>query len=228
MLAQKQPHLKSAKFIITALLVLLASIVGYFVFRDWQARPETVAGNISIVTTSTNTAAAPVHRVPLKTGEPNRITIPDRDIQAPVIYVDNTSEEVFQEALGNGVVHYPGTPEPGELGNPYIFGHSSDYAWKPGDYKKIFTPLVDIPIGTAIHITNSVGELYVYTVSETKVVGPKDVSVLDQYDFKRYMLTLQTSYPIGTALKRFIAIAELDEMATYGPTTDTREIPASE
>jgi len=40
-------------------------------------------------------------------------------------------------------------------------------------------------------------------------VSPKDLSVLDQQNFQKKFLSLQTSYPIGTALKRFVAVAEL-------------------
>ncbi|MBI5037487.1 MAG: sortase [Candidatus Kerfeldbacteria bacterium] len=206
---------------ITVLLVVATVTVGYLVFQKWRGNTNVVAGDITVIPgTRTNTNVVPVHRVPLERGEPNRIHIPDRDIQAPVVYVEEANEERFQEALASGVVHYPGTAAVGELGNPYIFGHSSDYAWKPGSYKKVFAPLVDIPIGTAVRITNDAGELYIYTVIETKVVGPKDVSVLDQYNNERYMLTLQTSYPIGTALKRFIAVCELDSEATFGPATN--------
>ena len=115
------------------------------------------------------------------------------------------------------MVHFPGTAKPGELGNPYIFGHSSDYFWKPGDYKEVFKPLIDIPLETEIRITNSDGELFIYRVIETKIVSPEEVSVLDQYNYERYLLTLQTSWPLGTALKRYIVIAEMDELATFGP-----------
>lgn len=207
---------------ITLILIAAAIAIGIVIFRQWQGTSDVVAGNISIQSapSSTNTNAAPIHRVPLEQGEPNRIHIPDREIQAPIVYVDEANEEQFQEELANGVVHYPGTAAVGELGNPYIFGHSSDYAWKPGDYKKVFAPLVDIPVGTTVRITNDAGELYIYRVIETKVVGPKDVSVLDQHNSERYLLTLQTSYPIGTALKRFIAVCELDSAATFGPATN--------
>ncbi len=164
---------------------------------------------------STNDASLPP-RKPLENAEANHLSIPDRGIETPVVYVNEENEKVFQDALANGVVHYPSTALPGEPGNPYIFGHSSDYRWKQGNYKQVFKPLVDIPVGTVVRITNAAGELFVYKVIETKIVGPKDVSVLDQYNNERAMLTLQTSWPVGTALKRFIAISELDAVATYG------------
>ncbi|HCM67668.1 MAG: hypothetical protein A2898_00560 [Candidatus Kerfeldbacteria bacterium RIFCSPLOWO2_01_FULL_48_11] len=206
---------KQVRLITLGILFLLA-IGGTVIFVLWRGSTEVL--QVSNVNLSLNVnGQLPTPRIPLGTGEPNHISIQDREIEAPVIYVDEVSEPVFQEALSRGVVHYPETPNPGEPGNPYIFGHSSDYFWKPGDYKKVFAPLVDIPLETEVRITNDKGELFIYKVIETKVVGPKDTSVLDQYNNERTMLTLQTSYPIGTALKRYIAVTELDEEATYGP-----------
>lgn len=218
---QRRNLLVASAFIVITLLLA----VGLFYF--WQYKTEQSRGS-SIAILNGNVGQLPVsggkvipERMPLEHGTADWLSIPDRKIEAPIIYVDEANEKVFQDALTRGVVHYPNTALPGELGNPYIFGHSSDYAWKAGKYKTVLKPLVDIPIGTTIRITNRDGELFIYTVKETKIVGPKDVSVLDQFNYERTMLTLQTSWPIGTALKRFVAIAELNELATYGPTTTT-------
>jgi len=142
-------------------------------------------------------------------GVPDTLKIGSLGIQTPIIYGIAKTEAAYQEALRNGVVHFPDTALPGELGNVYIFGHSSDYVWSPGDYKTIFARLPQIETGAEIEITNAAGKLFVYTVIETKIVGPRDLSVLDQFENKRHLLTLQTSYPLGTALQRYIVVAEL-------------------
>lgn len=199
-----------------AVILIAGGIVSVSLWQNHAQVLDTLGnslGNGRLPTTN-DTPVPP--RKPLESGEANHLSIPDRGIESPVIYVDEANEKVFQDALEGGVVHYPGTALPGEPGNPYIFGHSSDYAWKAGAYKQVLKPLVDIPVGTKVRITNPDGELFTYTVIETKIVGPKEVSVLDQYGYERTMLTLQTSWPVGTALKRFIAICELDEIATYG------------
>ncbi len=150
-------------------------------------------------------------------GEPDYIYIPDVDIEVPIVYIaqEENNEEGYQAALANGVVHYPGTAIPGEYGNPYIFGHSSDFFWKEGSYKEVFKPIIDIPLDTIIKITNHEGDLFIYKIIETKIVGPDEVSVLDQQNYERQILTLQTSWPLGTALKRYLVIAKLDPEATY-------------
>lgn len=138
---------------------------------------------------------------------PNTLSIPSLNIEAPLLYpASGTNEAGFQKELQNGVVHYPNTANPGEKGNAYYFGHSSDYAWAKGSYKEVFRQLPEIATGADIYISNE-STTYHYRVRETRVIESNDTSVLTQGD--EYLLTLQTSYPVGTAQKRFIAIAEL-------------------
>ena len=141
-------------------------------------------------------------------GDPNFLTISSIGVKVPVVYVDQKSETVFQKALQSGVVHYPGTALPGQAGNVYIFGHSSDYAWVKSNYKSVFALLPRMKIGDMIQITDADGKIFEYRVTETKVIVPTDLSVLAQ-DTSKHLLTLQTSYPVGTALKRYLVIAEL-------------------
>ncbi|HYE22812.1 MAG TPA: sortase [Verrucomicrobiae bacterium] len=143
--------------------------------------------------------------------EPNTLIINSLGIKFPVVYVDEINEDVFQDALQYGVVHYPDTALPGQFGNVYIFGHSSDYAWARGNYKTAFTLLPRIQKGTQIMISDSEGKPYIYKVIETKVVKPTDLSVLDQQNNSKKLLSLQTSYPLGTAISRFIVVAEIEE-----------------
>ena len=141
-------------------------------------------------------------------GQPNMLTIPSLNITAPIIYATATSETIFQADLINGVVHYPHTANPGQSGNCYIFGHSSDYIWSKGHYKTVFATLPRIKIGDTIIVSNSAGQQFTYIVKQTLVVSPDQTQYLQQ-DLSTKMLTVQTSYPVGTALKRFLAIAEL-------------------
>lgn len=140
---------------------------------------------------------------------PDRLQIAHLKIDAPIVYVEEESESAFQEALKSGVAHYPGTTDVGKPGNAYIFGHSSDYLWAKGDYKAVFALLPKIKIGDEIAASDREGRVYHYKVVETKIVTRGDLSVLSQNTGGRKLLTLQTSYPVGTALKRFVVIAEL-------------------
>lgn len=145
---------------------------------------------------------------PIK-AEPNQLYIPSLEIVAPIVFVEGTTEAVFQPALANGVVQYPKTAKIGTVGNTYIFGHSSDFAFSKGNYKTIFALLPNIEIGAEILATNEEGERFTYKVYDKFVAKKTDVHLLDQETKGRKILTLQTSYPIGTALQRYIVKAEM-------------------
>jgi LPXTG-site transpeptidase (sortase) family protein len=142
-------------------------------------------------------------------GQADRLAIPDLELNVPLVYVNSTDEVTFQHALESGVVHYPSTALPGEFGNAYYFGHSSDYAFKKGNFKTVFAILPKIEIGAKVYVTNAVGKQFVYTVTEKKIVSPQDVSVLSQEGSTKKLLSLQASWPLGTALKRYIVVCEM-------------------
>lgn len=158
---------------------------------------------------SAPTPTMPDAVTPSATATPMTLSIPDLGILAPIVESEGPTEAQYQKALQRGVVRYPGTPEPGRPGNAYLFGHSSDYPWAAGSYKRIFARLPDIALGTRIIASDAAGVPHAYVATSTKVVRPSDLSVLAQ-DPSRSLLTLQTSYPLGTAFRRFIVVAELE------------------
>lgn len=156
---------------------------------------------------SENVIQSPVEVV--ETREPNTIYIESLGIKAPLIYTDETEERKFQEALALGVVHYPNTAEVGERGNAFFFGHSSDFPTKPGNYKTVFALLPHIQMGQEIVVTDAKGVVYRYEAVSTHVVKPTDTQWLQQGDRSEAIITLQTSYPVGTAINRFLVIGKL-------------------
>lgn len=143
------------------------------------------------------------------TWQPNTLAIPSLGITAPIEYATQKSETEFQKLLQNGVVHYPGTALPGQVGNMFIFGHSSDYSWSQGNYKTVLALLPKLKQGSEIKVVDKNGYMYTYISKNMVIAAPTDVQWLDQDTKGKRLLTLQTSYPIGTALKRYLVIAEL-------------------
>lgn len=176
----------------------------------WYVNP-TNARRYYVTGISAPVAAAAVTSSQANRQSANTLVISSLNLDVPVVYVTQATEKAFQEGLKYGVVHYPGTARPGELGNVYIFGHSSDYRWSGGKFKTVFAVLPDIKVGADILLTDAGGQVYKYKVLDKKVVLPTETKYLQQYEYKRKVLTLQTSWPIGTALKRYVVIAELIE-----------------
>lgn len=144
----------------------------------------------------------------------NRIVIPRINQNIPIARVSSASlikrdwdalEKEMQDALQNGVVHYPGTSLPGQTGNVVITGHSSYFPWDPGRFKDVFALLHDVVVGDRLVVYYE-QDKYLYEIIETKVVLPKDVEVLKQTPEDQ--LTLITCTPVGTNLKRLIVSAK--------------------
>lgn len=144
----------------------------------------------------------------------NRIIIPRIDQNIPIVRISSENlirrdwgalEKEMQEALGNGVVHYPGTSLPGENGNIAITGHSSYFPWDPGRFKDVFALLHDVVEGDKIVIYYE-QDKYIYEVYDIEVVLPEDIGILKQTPEDK--LTLITCTPVGTNLKRLIVSAK--------------------
>ena len=135
------------------------------------------------------------------------------NLTAPVIWPLGTSEEIIQKSLSQGVVIYPTTAAPGQNGNCYITGHSSDYWWKPGVYKQIFANLDHLAQKDKVIIEatqkNNKKIKYVYRVISKKVVNASDPKLFA--DTQKNILTLVTCWPVGANWKRLMIKAELEK-----------------
>lgn len=121
-------------------------------------------------------------------------------IKIPAIQVDSVVVQGDTwDQLRKGVGQHLGTPNPGNPGNLVLAGHNDIYGevfrsldkLKPGDEVTLFT------------ITHQ----YVYLVTETKIVKPTDVSVMDPTS--EASLTLISCYPYLVDNKRIVVKAIL-------------------
>lgn len=142
-----------------------------------------------------------------------RVIIPRINKNVPVVGVSsenlikrdwNALEKEIQGALQDGVVHYPGTAQPGQNGNVVITGHSSYFAWDPGLFKDVFALLHEVNVGDTVIVYYN-QKKYLYKVFDKKVIMPDQVDVLTQNGDNR--LTLITCTPVGTNLKRLVILA---------------------
>lgn len=144
----------------------------------------------------------------------NRIVIPRIDKNIPIVRVTsenlmkrdfNALEKQMQDALKDGVVHYPGTSLPSEGGNFAVTGHSSYFPWDKGRFKDVFALLHDVVEGDNIIVYWN-QKKYIYEVTVKNVVLPEEVDILKSSD--QEVLTLITCTPVGTNLKRLIVTAK--------------------
>ncbi|OLC52424.1 MAG: hypothetical protein AUH43_00145 [Acidobacteria bacterium 13_1_40CM_65_14] len=121
-------------------------------------------------------------------------------LDAPAVQLSTAVLEGSDDAILNrGAGHIEDTALPGERGNIAIAGHRDT----------IFRPVRRMRAGDVLNLSTS-DRVYHYRISNTLVVGPDDVYVLNPT--RQPTLTLVTCYPfdfIGHAPKRFIVQAQL-------------------
>ena len=134
------------------------------------------------------------------------IIIPKLGANAKVIAdVDPFDSRVYQRALTKGVAHAKGSAYPGEIGNVFLFSHSSVNFYEAQRYNSIFYLLNKLEPGDEIRVYYQ-GQPIIYRVSETKIVSSSAVNYL-QAGTGESSLTLMTCWPAGTTYKRLLVIA---------------------
>ncbi|HVC36547.1 MAG TPA: sortase [Candidatus Dormibacteraeota bacterium] len=141
------------------------------------------------------------------TGSPE-VIIPKINVEIPTLYsVTSINENDIENGLLDGVVHYPTTVLPGQLGNTAFFGHSSNNIFNKGKYKFAFVLLHTLVPGDTFYLTNN-NKVYVYKVISKTIVDPSDVSVLGPVPNEIASATLITCDPPGTSLHRLIIVGQ--------------------
>lgn len=134
----------------------------------------------------------------------DRVVIPKINVDAPIILPDSSDEKTIFNNLEKGVVLYPSSVIPGQIGNSILLGHSSAYPWYKGNYGSVFSLLNRLEAGNQIIVFYSKNK-HVYEIIGKQVIL-KDVSIQSQDESSR--LILISCWPVGTAWKRIMIIAE--------------------
>lgn len=130
-------------------------------------------------------------------------------VTIPKLKIENAQVKVDDLKFDNHLALFPGTALPGEVGNSFVTGHSVlPEFFDPKNYRTIFTNLSDLEIGDEIEV-NLDNRIYHYTVQYSKIVDPKDTSVLAPISTSGRNLTLMSCVPPGTSVKRLVVIASL-------------------
>jgi sortase A len=134
---------------------------------------------------------APLSSPPAPQTVIGRLEIPR--LKLAVMVREGADEGTLSRAVG----HIPGTALPGRIGNVGLAGHRDTF----------FRKLRNIHANDTIELQTTNGT-YRYLVQSTRIVTPRDVSVLNASGGET--LTLVTCYPfyyVGSAPKRFIVHA---------------------
>ena len=168
-----------------------------------QSNQQNTSGYITPISNS---------EVDVDTTVPGRLEIPDLKINVPIIF--SSSPNNFEKDLQVGVVHYPGTALPGQIGTTYIAGHSSNYIWAKGDYNKIFSTLGNLPDNSSFKITvvqkNGKNAIFYYVVTSKQQYTPTDQAQFANTG--KSLVALSTCWPVGSTAKRLVVYGTLTQV----------------
>ena len=143
---------------------------------------------------------------------PGEVNIPSLKLSAPLIWSKDTNS--IETDLQNGLVHYPGTPMPGETGTTYISGHSSNYIWAKGSFNQIFAKLGDLKQYDSFTISaqqaNGKKIIFHYVVSASGIFKADDQQQFA--NIGKSTVALSTCWPVGTSSKRLVVFAQLTQI----------------
>lgn len=143
---------------------------------------------------------------------PGRLEIPSLKINVPIMW--SSDPKNFEKDLQSGVIHYPGTALPGQIGTAYISGHSSNYVWAKGNYNSVFSKLGDLADYTSFKITvvqkNGKDAVLYYVVKSRQEYKPDDQAQFMNSGVST--VALSTCWPVGTTQKRLVVFGELTQV----------------
>ncbi len=126
----------------------------------------------------------------------NRSKVDYYTISIPALGIEQATVAVGGEDLSKHLIQYPGTAQPGKIGNAVIFGHSIlPQFYNPKDYIAIFSTLHTIKKGSEILVYFD-GMSFKYRVEDKFEVLPTDIQILEQ-DMSDSFITLVTCVPPG-------------------------------
>lgn len=193
---------------ICAATVLAAAVLvsGYFIHTGLKIKTQDPVSSSQIPAQNSNNTAQNASQ----DKDNYQLIISKINITTQIsINADGNNKDEYNKALENGVAHLKGSALPGKSGNVFIFGHSSYYEDRPGNYKQIFAKLNDLVPGDIIEI-QSRNARYIYKILDKKIVEPNDVSIANQnYNLKQ--ITLMTCWPVGSTAQRLVVVGELVE-----------------
>jgi LPXTG-site transpeptidase (sortase) family protein len=133
-----------------------------------------------------------------------RVIIPRLGVDSPVTELGTklVDGELVWDTPKFSVGHHQGTAQPGEPGNAVFSGHISSPLSNEGN---VFSRLPEVRLGDEITVVTP-ETVITYVVTETKVVDPTHVEVMDPTPEPR--ATFITCYPDWVYTHRFIVVAK--------------------
>jgi len=142
------------------------------------------------------------------TDKQNTLEIPKINISVPIIFSASSDRDALTKDLDKGVVFYPGSVYPGQVGRMIILGHSAPLGWPKIKHDWVFTDLDKLIVGDKIMIDVN-NQQYTYIVKQKTII--ERGADVPSYDLasSTNVLTLISCWPPGKDYQRIAVTTEL-------------------
>lgn len=142
------------------------------------------------------------------TDKQNVLEIPSLSLSTPIVFATSTDKNVLLGNLDQGVVYYPGSVYPGQVGQIVVLGHSAPPGWPKIKHDWVFTNVGKLNEGDTIliHVNN---KQYTYIVKKTTIIQRGADVPATEFDGKNNVLTLVSCWPPGKDYQRIAVQAVL-------------------
>lgn len=143
------------------------------------------------------------------TDKQNTLEIPKISASIPIIFSKSADKTSLAKDLRLGVVYYPGSVYPGQIGQIVILGHSAPLNWPQTDHHWEFSRLNELIPGDTIFIDLN-NKQYTYIVKRKTIIQRGENVVTDGLAADNNILTLISCWPPGKDYQRIAVQAELN------------------
>lgn len=141
----------------------------------------------------------------VKNNSPSRIIIDSIGVDTIIVSPSSRDISVLDDALKNGVVHYPGSGEIASSETMFLFGHSSGLPVIHNEMYKVFNHLSELESGNTIRIQGE-GTENVYRVTSVELVDAGK-ALVDLSGNNRELI-ISTCNSFGAKSERFVVHAD--------------------
>jgi len=136
------------------------------------------------------------------------LEIPKINISVPIIFSTNADNASLVKDLDAGVVYYPGSVYPGQIGQIVVLGHSAPPGWPKIKHDWVFTKLDDLSEGDSIFVYLN-NKKYTYIVKQKSIIAKGADTPASRLSSENNVLTLISCWPPGKNYQRIAVEAVL-------------------
>lgn len=136
------------------------------------------------------------------------VEIPKIEITAPLVFVDSLEVREIEKGLDLGVVHFPDSVLPGEIGQTIILGHSAPPSWPKIKYYWVFVRINELVEGDEVYVFFN-NRKYEYIVARKFFLERGEEIPQDPLTNNTNVLLLISCWPPETGTRRIAVEAEL-------------------